>query len=413
MGGPTGHAGPAMRPMVLLFVALFNSILGLSVLFPIFGPLGRALDLSELEVGLLSAGYALMQLLLAPVWGRRSETAGRKPILLVGVIGFAVGFAAFGGVAWAGMQGHLGHGALLAALLGTRILGGAFSSATLPTAQAYAADISDREQRTGAMAVIGAAFGLGVIFGPAIGAGLVEVTGGDLLAPVWFSSGVAVVNAIFIALRLPEPEPHRPLEPAPPLASLARTVWPILLVGLVATVASVAMEQTVAFYFQDRLGITEEETPKYVGAALFVYGVVAVFAQGYLVRRRQVRPITLLRVGVPLAIAGYAGFVFATGFATLTLALAVQGLGQGLLLPGVTSAGSLAVGEESQGSVAGLNSASTGIGRLSGPLVGGGLYELLRVTGIGAQYTYALSAALLVLVLIVLVIYPRAVTARR
>ncbi|MCB9597329.1 MAG: MFS transporter [Sandaracinaceae bacterium] len=402
-----------MRPMVLLFVALFNSILGLSVLFPIFGPLGRALDLTELEVGLLSAGYALMQLLLAPVWGRRSETAGRKPILLLGVTGFAVGFYAFGGAAWAGMNGYLGHGALLAALLGARVVGGAFSSATLPTAQAYAADISGREQRTSAMAVIGAAFGLGIIFGPAIGAGLVELTGGNLLAPIWFSASVAVVNAMFIALRLPEPEPHRALEPPPPLGELAKKVWPILSIGLVATVASVAMEQTVAFYFQDRLGIADTETPKYVGAALFVYGVVAVFAQGYLVRRREMRPITLLRFGVPLAIVGYAGFVFAHTFWELTTALAIQGLGQGLLLPGVTAAGSLAVGDESQGSIAGLNSASTGIGRLAGPLVGGGLYQLLReLPGVGPEYTYALSAALLVLVLVVLLAYPRAVSGR-
>jgi len=402
-----------MRPMVLLFVALFNSILGLSVLFPIFGPLGRSLDLSELEVGLLSAGYALMQLLLAASWGRRSETAGRKPILLIGVIGFAVGFAGFGVVAWLGMNGHLSHWWLFGLLLLSRLVGGAFSSATIPTAQAYAADVSDRENRTSAMAVIGAAFGLGIIFGPAIGAGLVELTGGNLLAPVWFSAGVAVVNAVFIALRLPEPEPHRPLAPPAPLMEIARKVWPILAVGLTATVASVAMEQTVAFYFQDRLGITEAETPKYVGAALLVYGIVAVFAQGYLVRRHTIRPITLLRIGMPIAIVGYVTFVFAHDFLWLTVALAVQGLGQGLLLPGVTAAGSLAVGDESQGSIAGLNSASTGVGRLMGPLVGGGLYQLLReLPGVGPELTYAFSAALLVLLLGVLVVYPKAITSR-
>ncbi len=400
-----------MRPMVLLFVALFNSILGLSVLFPIFGPLGRSLDLSEFEVGLLSAGYALMQLSLATMWGRKSEKVGRKPILLVGIIGFAVGFAGFGAAAWAGMNHLLGHWPLLGLLLLARIVGGAFSSATIPTAQAYAADVSDREARTSAMVVIGAAFGLGVIFGPAIGAGLVELTGGSLLAPVWFSVSVAVANAIFIVIWLPEPESTRPREPAPPVRSVLKLVWPILAIGLTATVASVAMEQTVAFYFQDRLGITEEETPKYVGAALLVYGIVAVFAQGYLVRRREVKPITLLRVGVPIAILGYLTFVFADGFATLTLALALQGLGQGLLLPGVTAAGSLAVGDDAQGSIAGLNSASTGLGRLAGPLVGGGLYQLLReLPGVGPELTYAFSAVLLTLVLGVLVVRPQAVS---
>lgn len=399
-----------MRPMVLLFVALFNSILGLSVLFPIFGPLGRALDLSETEVTLLSSGYALMQLLFAPAWGRKSETAGRKPILLIGVLGYAAGFFAFGGVAWAGMGGHLGHWTLLGLLLLARVCGGVFSSATLPTAQAYAADVSDREGRTGAMGVIGAAFGLGIIFGPAIGAGLVELTGGNLLAPVWFSASVAVVNAIFIALRLPEPQGRKPLEQAPMLGQIVKAVWPILAVGLTATLASVMMEQTVAFYFMDRLELTAEETPKYVGAALMVYGVVAVVAQGYLVRRHQFSPISLLRVGMPIAILGYVLFVFADDFWMLTLALAVQGLGQGLLLPGVTAAGSLAVGDESQGSVAGLNSAATGIGRFVGPVVGGGLYQLFRSTaGLGEELTYVGSAVLLGFVFLAVLLRPSVV----
>ena len=397
-----------MRPLVLLFVALFNSILGLSILFPVFGPLGRSLHLSEFEVGTLSAGYALMQLLLAPSWGRRSETAGRKPILLIGVTGFAAGFAAFGAAAWAGMNGLIGHWPLLGLLLLARLLGGAFSSATIPTAQAYAADVSDRDKRTNAMVVIGAAFGLGVIFGPAIGAGLVELTSGNLLAPVWASVTVAILNAIFIAVGLPEPESKRPRQPAPPLLSVAKKVWPILSIGLIATVASVAMEQTVAFYFQDRLGITEAETPKYVGAALLIYGLVAVFAQGYLVRRHKLRPITLLRLGVPIAIMGYLTFVVADGFWTLTLALALQGLGQGLLLPGVTAAGSLAVDDDSQGSIAGLNSSSSGLGRLAGPLVGGGLYQLLReMPEVGPELTYAFSAALLTLVLVALIVRPK------
>lgn len=400
-----------MRPMVLLFIALFNSILGLSVLFPIFGPLGRALELSETEVTLLSSGYALMQLLLAPSWGRRSETAGRKPVLLIGVLGFAGGFFAFGGVAWAGMNAHIDHWTLFGLLLLARVVGGAFSSATLPTAMAYAADLTERDERTSAMAVIGAAFGLGIIFGPAIGAGLVELTGGDLLAPVWFSASVAVLNAIFIAWRLPEPDRRREPEAAPPLRELLAKVWPILAVGLTATLASVMMEQTVAFYFMDQLGLTAEATPKYVGGALLVYGIVAVIAQGYLVRRHTFRPITLLRVGMPIAIVGYLLFVVADELWLLTLALAVQGLGQGLLLPGVIAAASLAVGEESQGSVAGLSSASTGIGRMAGPVIGGGLYQTLRSTpGVGQELTYAGSAILLGLVFLIVLIWPGRVT---
>lgn len=394
-----------MRPVVLLFIALFNSILGLSVLFPIFGPLGRSLGLADYETTALSAAYALMQLLLAPAWGRRSERVGRKPVLLIGVIGFAVGFFAFGGVAYLGMQGTLEHGPLVALLILARLLGGAFSSATLPTAQAYAADVSERSDRTSAMAVIGAAFGLGVIFGPGIGAGLVVAFGGNLLAPVWFSASVAVVNALFIAWRLPEPERKgRGERPDTPLSEVTRRLWPILAVGLVATLSSVAMEQTLAFHFMDRLGITDEaEATGYVGAALTVYGIVAVIVQGFLVRRFKWSPLTLIRAGVPIAICGFILLLFAQDLAFLTVALSMQGIGQGLLMPGVAAAVSLGVSDDEQGAAAGVNASASGLGRLIGPLLAGPIYEF------GKASLYGWSAGLLVIVLVVVVLVPQVV----
>src|SRR5688572_24296855 len=151
-----------MRPMVLLFIALFNSILGLSVLFPVLAPLGRDLGLNETQINALSTAYAFMQFAMSPVWGRQSEKRGRKPILLIGIIGFSAGFFAFAGVAYAGLHGLLHGTVLFGLLLVTRIFGGIFSAATLPSAQAYAADISERDQRTSTMALIGAAFGLGI-----------------------------------------------------------------------------------------------------------------------------------------------------------------------------------------------------------------------------------------------------------
>lgn len=395
-----------MRPMVLLFVALFNSILGLSVLFPVLAPLGRELGLGEVEITSLSAAYSLMQFATASFWGRRSEARGRRPILLVGIVGFAIGFYAFGAVAQLGLDGALSKWPLFALLLATRVVGGTFSSATLPTAQAYAADISEREDRTKAMAVIGAAFGLGVIFGPAIGAGLAHLTG-SLLAPVYFSASVAVINAIFVALRLPEPDRRVPAPAsAPRRTSVVRRVWPLLVVGFGATLASVAMEQTVAFYFQDRLGLEELDTTRVVGLALAAYGVVAVLAQGFLVRRVSLAPTTWVRLGLPIALAGFALFVFADEYVTLTAALILQGLGQGLLLPGVTSAGSLAVGDEEQGAVAGAHSASQALARTIGPILGGSLYALRH------ELPYVFGAALLTLVLVVVLAVPLGATRR-
>ncbi|TBH17563.1 MFS transporter [Thermus thermamylovorans] len=361
-----------MSALGLLFLTLFNSVLGLSILFPILGPLGRELGLTEVQVGLLSTGYALMQFLLSPYWGRRSE-GGRKPVLLLGILGFAGSFLLFGLFALLGQGGHLPPEALFPLLFLARVVGGAFSSATLPTAQAYVADVTGRENRTAGMALLGAAFGLAVILGPALGAGLAALFG--LLAPVFFSAGFALLNALFAALFLPEsrtrggPVPGR-------LSPWDARVFPLLLLGLSLNLAGVALEQTVAFYFQDRLSLSGVETARAVGLALAVYGLVAVFVQGFLVRKLAWPPRTLLLLGLPMAVLGFLVLVLAREFWALVLGLALQGAGAALAGPGVTAALSLAVRENEQGSVAGLNSSAQALGRMLGPVVGTGLYRL-------------------------------------
>ncbi|MFO0709874.1 MAG: MFS transporter [Sandaracinus sp.] len=360
--------------MGLLFFALFNSILGLSVLFPVLGPLGRSLHLSETEIGLVSTGYALTQLLFAPYWGRLSETKGRKPVLLTGIVGYALGFGAFGFVAWLGERETIPHEWLLPGLVGARLVGGALSSATLPTAQAYAADLSDAANRTAAMGIVGAAFGLAIIFGPGLGASIAHFAG--LLAPVWLSVALALANAVLVLVLLPEPPRKNVVHRPPALLPVARKVPALLVVGFVATLSSVAMEQTIAFAFEDRLGLSHDETPMWVGAGLVAYGIVAVFAQGFLVRRYRIAPRTLVLVGLPIAMVGMGLLVVASSFPFLVVALTIQGLGQGLVLPGVTSALSLGVTDAEQGAVAGVNSSVQGLARLAGPVVGSKLYEI-------------------------------------
>lgn len=387
-----------MSPRGLLFITLFNSILGLSVLFPILAPLGRWLGFTELQVGLLSTSYALMQFVMSPYWGRRSERAGRKPVLLTGILGFALSFLAFAAIAHLGKQGVFDHWTTFSLLLASRVAGGAFSSATLPTAQAYIADTTGRADRTAGMALIGAAFGLGVVIGPAIGAALSTVS---LLAPVYFSAGFALLNALFVWLKLPEPVKHVAAPEDEHPTSLLIRMWPVLALGLVISLSSVAMEQTVAFYFQDRLRLTEHQTARTVGLSLVFYGVVAVFVQGFLVRRYKWPPHVLLAAGVPIALCGFVGLIFAHTFIPLTIALAVQGLGQGLALPGVTAAASLAVGEHEQGAAAGLSHSAHGLGRVLGPVVGTGLYSLR------GDLPYYASAGLLLLALGALYASPR------
>ncbi len=379
-----------VRPLSLLFLTLFNSILGLSVLFPILGPLSRELGLSEVQVGLFSTGYALMQFILSPYWGQKSEAVGRKPILLLGIVGFAASFFLFAFFAWLGYQKVLLGGGLFGALLASRLLGGAFSSATLPTAQAYLADITPRDKRTQNFAVLGAAFGLGIIFGPAIGAGLAHF---GLLVPVLFSAGLALLNAIFVWRALPESrKPETRLSKPPRLSWTDPRILPLLVVGLSINLASIAMEQTVAFLYQDRLSLGPAQTAQTVGLALVIFGIVGVLVQGVWVRRVRWPPRTLIGLGLPLLLLGYLGLVFAPNFGWLTLSLVLLGLGS-LTNPGLAAAQSLAVSDDEQGAVAGLSSAVQALGRMLGPVVGTSLY------GLSPAYPYIFSAALVGLAL--------------
>jgi MFS family permease len=372
--------------MTLVFIALFNSILGLSILFPIIQPLGRQLGLSEIEVGSLSAGYAAMQLLASAYWGRRSERVGRKPVLLTGIIGFSVSFFLFGLVAELGLRGMFSHGVLFGALLASRIVGGGVSSATIPTAQAYVADITDRENRTRGMAVIGAAFGLGIIVGPGIGAGLATF---GMLVPVFASAGLAVLNAVWVFWKLPEPE-RRTTATVGSWRESAGRLWPLLAVALAVSTAAVSMEQTIAFYFQDRLALDAKSTVRSVGIALVAYGVVAVIVQGGIVRRVPWAPRTFLLLGTAITAVGLIGLTQAVSFPQLVVLLATIGVGQGFAMPGITSAISLRASDADQGSAAGLNSSAQALGRFGGPLIGTSLYQL------HATWPYFFGAGLLV-----------------
>ena len=392
-----------MKPLSLLFLTLFNSILGLSVLFPILGPLSRELGLSEVQVGLFSTGYALMQFLLASYWGRQSELMGRRPILLVGILGFASSFFLFALFAWMGYQQVLSGWGLFALMLLSRLLGGAFSSATLPTAQAYLADITPREQRTQNFAVLGAAFGLGVIFGPAIGAGLAHF---GLLMPVVFSASLALLNALFVWWVLPESRKPQDRHPTPPrLAWTDPRILPLLVIGLCINLASIAMEQTVAFLYQDRLALSPIQTSQAVGIALVIFGVVGVLVQGFWVRLVGWPPRTLLGLGLPLLLLGYLGLVFSSGFVGLTASLVLLGLGS-MSSPGLTAAQSLAVSDDEQGVVAGLSSAAQALGRMLGPVLGTSLY------GLSPAYPYVFSAVLIGLALLLLLARPQLASPR-
>lgn len=392
------NAAPTGRTKGILFLTIFVAMLGLSVLFPIFGPLSRSLHLTETQTGWFSTAYSLMQFVFSPLWGARSERVGRKPVLVTGLLGFALSFGLFAVFADMGLRGTLSGGLLFGLLVGARFIGGMLSSATLPTAQAMMADLSDKNNRAAAMGLIGAAFGLGVIFGPALGGWLSRY---GLTVPVYFSAGLGLMTALLAASTLKETRHPAAAQERRNTQLLHGPVLVFLIISALYTLASVGMEQTISFRVQDSLSLSNAQTPSVVGKMLMIFGFVSAAVQGGAIRplSKRIAPGPLIMTGLVIMGAGMLLLSQASGYWPITGALVMVGVGSAVLGPSLSAALSLSVGEDRQGQVAGLNSAALALGRMIGPLLATSLYQ--RVSHAAP---YMLSGAVLFALLLIMLL---------
>ena len=177
------------RNLTILTFVLFVVMLGYGIIIPIFPFYIESMGAGGTELGLLVASYAVMRLIFSPVWGSLSDRVGRKPILMIGVLGYAITMIWFG------------FATQLWMLFAARILSGILSSATSPTTMAYIGDSTSDEERSRGMGILGSAMGLGTIFGPLLGGLLAEFS---LAIPFFISGGLSFVALLLIALFLPE-----------------------------------------------------------------------------------------------------------------------------------------------------------------------------------------------------------------
>ena len=356
-----------------LFFGLFATYAGLMLANPVFPPLARELGLSELEAGIIISVTALVFAACSPFWGRLSERAGRKPVFITGLVGAGIGLGLFAIAAQLGLSGIIAGGLLLAALLATRVAAGVFMGGAPVSAQAFMADITETSDRSAGMALIGAANGLGTLLGPALAALLVTF---GLIVPFYAGAAVILLAALVLAFFMPTSPRLQRLEKPPALRPWDHRIWPFLFLGFTTVTVIVLLQVTLGFYLIDRFGLTPVEAAQMSGVTLFTVGIALALIQGVLVTRFKWSPRTLLRAGMPIMAAGLLGAALAPSLALLIAAFAVMGTGAGLLFPGFTSGASLAVSEDEQGSVAGLNTATNGAGAVVGPLIGTGLYQL-------------------------------------
>jgi len=362
------------RAFTILFVSLMCMGAGQSVMFAILPSLARQLGLSEFEASLPFVSSATIWVFTSGIWGIRSDHWGRKPIILLGLIAFGVSFASFAAVASLGIAHLLPVMIAYPLMIAARSIYGIFGSGAAPSAQAYVADRTTRAERTQGVATIGAAFGLGTTVGPGIGSALVVF---GLFAPFYFTAAVAIASAAAIWYFLPErTAPRVRLERKSTLKWHDRRIWPFIVFGTGISTAGAIPIQTVGYLFIDILHLKPSEAPQYIGIGLVASSLAALFAQLVIVQRFNMSARTLIRWGTAIGIASFVLFAVGHQFGPLVMALVISGLGFGMVRPGYSAAGSLAVDPHEQGAIAGITSATSAAGFIFGPMIATALYTV-------------------------------------
>lgn len=344
-----------------------------TVLFAILGPLGREVGLLEVQIGAIISCSSLTLFLASPMWGRVSDSWGRRRVLLIGLFGYSLGTIVFAGVFQIALLAYIAPTATLVLLILTRVANATTMAAVTPSTNAYMADITTVEDRIKGMGAVGAAFNIGSILGPAIGGLLAGIS---LLTPLYFSVFLTLTAALLTLYTLPKlPKPAVKKE-QPKLKYTDPRILPLVITGVFLFMGFAIVHQTIAFRFQDELGLNGIETAKIVGISLMFSAAAALFVQLLIIPRLSVKPHTLLIIAMPIMMIAFAIIALGHSQSLYMLAMCILGLGMGLAGPGFMAGASVAVSSEEQGAAAGIAGACPALGFTFGPILGAYLYSI-------------------------------------
>jgi MFS family permease len=349
-----------------LFLIVFVDLVGFGLVIPLLPFYAVRFAASPQEVTALLATYSLAQLLSAPLWGRLSDRVGRRPVLLASLTASALAYL------W------LGSGSALWMLFAARAFAGACAG-NIAAAQAYIADITGPEERARGMGLIGAAFGLGFIIGPALG-GLIAGTDpatADTETPAWVAAGLSVLALCGVLLLLPESLPAAGRDRIAPrsrvgavMSVLRRPILSrLILVFFLVILAFAGMESTFALWAIEQFGWG----PRQVGYVFAYVGVLSAVLQGGMIGRlaRRFGEERLLLGGLTLIGLGLLVMTLAHSLALLVAAVTGLALGMGLTQPSLNSLISRRAGGDEQGEVLGVSQSVGSLSRVLGPFAAG------------------------------------------
>jgi len=351
------------RNVLILAFTLMVVMLGYGMIQPILPFLITKLGASGRDLGILTSAYAAMQLVFAPLWGSLSDRIGRKPVLLIGALGYAITLFIFGISTRFWM------------LFLARAASGVLSSAAMPTAMAYVSDNLPSQQRSGAMGKLGAAIGLGVVLGPLLG-GL--LSNHSLSLPFFVGAALALLALFLILILLPESHPPAPAQdrlrgagfwqPAALRNTLLSPAGVLLVLVFLISFGMTNFQGIIGLYALARFELDTRQ----VGMIWMVIGLVMFISQGLLTGwlTRRIGETRVIRASLLVGAAGFGALLLANGFMTLLLAAGIFILAAALMGPALN--GYLSnFGGEHQGALMGLNTAFASFGRVFGPLWAG------------------------------------------
>lgn len=376
----------------VIFVTVFIDLMGFGILIPILPTFGsKILNISDFEIGIVVAVYSLMQFLFNPVLGKLSDRLGRRPIILVSLLSTAVSYIIF----------SFTDSFFL--LLVSRILAG-LGGSNIGVAQAYIADITDKSERSKGMGVIGAAFGLGFVFGPLIGGYLSHFS----YATAGFGSAAFSFMAfIFAFFALPESLKEKESSKVDIKIfdlKFTKETFKIPLVGLLITLFFIIVFSMANIYGTFSLlgykiyNFTDQQN----GILFGIIGLTGAIVQGGLIRilSTKFKDKTLILAGTLFMVIGLGFLPYGINFWGVSIVIIILAIGTGLLQPTLMSMVSKYSPERTQGAVLGLNQSFASFARVLGPLWGGFSFDFL-----GYQFPFLTGAAFTLITFLITLIY--------
>ncbi|MEI6915525.1 MAG: MFS transporter, partial [Armatimonadota bacterium] len=351
----------------IIFLTIFIDLLGFGMILPLLPVWAEKFTSSESVIIGLSAAYSLSQFVFAPILGRLSDRIGRRPIILISLLGGGFSFLA------------MAFSPSILYLYIARTIQGLFTAGGLASAPALIADVTTGEERAKGMGVIGAAFGLGFIFGPWFGGELGKISPA---LPFYAAAGLCALNFVWAYVKLPETRKIRAAgSSADSFFSLGRlfealkhpNLALLLLIFFINTLAFANLESTFTLFVQDHFHITNQKlVTAYTGRILGYVGIIAVIIQGGLIGRLTKRfgERSLLISGILLVAIGMSLVPMTRTIGALLMALTILSIGTGIGSPSIQSLISRSAAEEHMGGVLGISQGLGSLARFFGSLWG-------------------------------------------